>query len=266
MKDIFIDEIADKLSTNLQTLQKSFIESGKIKFFYLDNLISESILNQISAAFDKNISKLFDRKSLRENKKVGVKYDHYDQILSDFTAAIHSPRIIELISHITELDDLEPDSSMYAAGLSSMGYGNFLNPHLDNSHNFDRSKYRCLNLLYYCTPNWDEKNGGNLELWPEGPQTTPLTIASLSNRLVVMKTDRNSWHSVSKVIVNKNRNCISNYYFSKFSPDTSDYNHVTSFRGNRDQKFVDIFLKYDAKFRNLLRKVYKKQHTRHIKD
>ena len=97
MKDILINEIANKLNTNLQALQKSFIQSGKIKFFLIDDLISDSVLNKISAAFDKNISKLFDRKSLRENKKVGIKYDDYDQILSDFTAAIHSPKIINLI-------------------------------------------------------------------------------------------------------------------------------------------------------------------------
>ena len=46
----------------------------------------------------------------------------------------------------------------------------FLNPHLDNSHDKDRSRWHVLNLLYYVTPNWQEDFGGNLELWTNGLQ------------------------------------------------------------------------------------------------
>ena len=32
-----------------------------------------------------------------------------------------------------------------------MPQGNYLKPHLDNSHDRDRKRYRVLNLLYYVT-------------------------------------------------------------------------------------------------------------------
>jgi hypothetical protein len=41
-------------------------------------------------------------------------------------------------------------------------------------------------------------DGGNLELWPTGPKGQPITIVSKFNRLVVMITHKQSWHSVSR--------------------------------------------------------------------
>ena len=39
------------------------------------------------------------------------------------------------------------------AGLA-MFEGDFLNPHVDNSHDANREKYRRLNLLFYVSPDW----------------------------------------------------------------------------------------------------------------
>ena len=97
-----------------------------------------------------------------------------------------------------------------------MGADDFLNPHIDNSHDSKRETYRRLNLLYYITPDWSAENGGNLELWDKKVQN-PKQIVSHFNRLVVMETNKKSWHSVEPVSVERGRCCISNYYFSKQS-------------------------------------------------
>ncbi len=94
---------------------------------------------------------------------------------------------------------------------------NFLNPHIDNSHDKDRKRWRVLNLLYYVTPDWSENYGGNFEIWNNRDLSVPITIHSKFNRLVVMITNDRSWHSVSPVKFDGNRCCISNYYFSDFS-------------------------------------------------
>ena len=75
----------------------------------------------------------------------------------------------------------------------------FLNPHLDNSHDKDRNKWRVLNLLYYVSPDWKQEFGGNLELWPDGMKGRQITLHSKFNRLAVMATHDASWHSVSPI-------------------------------------------------------------------
>jgi Rps23 Pro-64 3,4-dihydroxylase Tpa1-like proline 4-hydroxylase len=150
-----------------------------------------------------------------------------------------------------------PDEFLYAGGLSMMGNKQFLNPHLDNSHDKERERWRVLNLLYYITPDWKEEYGGNLELWPDGLQNDQINIHSKFNRLVIMVTHNKSLHSVSPVVYDGFRCCISNYYFSKKPVFATDKFHVTSFRGRPEHKFIDTILKIDTFLRMSVRKIFK---------
>src|SRR5438105_13791226 len=116
---------------------------------------------------------------------------------------------------MTGLSGLDPDPELYAGGISLMMRGQFLNPHVDNSHHSDLERWRVLNALYYVTPDWDDGNGGHLELWPGGVKHNPLTLQSRFNRLVVIATHAGSWHSVSPIRVDGRRCCVSNYYFRR---------------------------------------------------
>jgi hypothetical protein len=139
-----------------------------------------------------------------------------------------------------------------------MAQNNYLHPHLDNSHDAQRERWRVLNLLYYVTPNWETPHGGHLEIWPEGPKKDPVVIESTYNRLVIMATHDTSWHSVNKVTVNNSRCCISNYYFSDKPLHETDKFHITKFRGRPDDTFTNIILDLDAGLRTMIRKVFKK--------
>ncbi|NVZ99640.1 2OG-Fe(II) oxygenase [Pseudomonas gingeri] len=146
------------------------------------------------------------------------------------------PSVVGKIAELVAIDGILPDPTLYAGGLSMMFKDDFLNPHIDNSHDAARALYRRLNLLYYVAPDWSLENGGNFELWD--PQVkTQKTLVSKFNRLVVMETNKDSWHSVSKVRVEGPRCCVSNYYFSEESPDDDDksYFHVTSFNGRPEE-------------------------------
>ncbi|UZO77485.1 MULTISPECIES: 2OG-Fe(II) oxygenase [Microcystis] len=180
----------------------------------------------------------------------------YNPLLEEIIYAFQYPKILSLLSEITGIPQLLPDEYLYAGGISLMARGCFLNPHIDNSHDKDRKNYRVLNLLYYVTPDWQEGYGGNLELWDNGLKSPQRTIWSKFNRLVIMKTDKSSYHSVNPVIYNGSRCCVSNYYFSPVSPESEDYFHVTSFRGRPEQKLRDLWLQADIAIRNKLRKVF----------
>lgn len=238
---------------------KNKLESRKdsIPYFYVDNLLPEELANKLFNHFPET-NEMMHKKSLRENKYVGFKMNKYDLILEECIYAFHDPKIVDLISQIFNLKNVMPDTNLYAGGLSAMDEGQFLNPHLDNSHDKDRNLWRVLNLLYYVTPSWKEEYGGNLELWPNGLENKPITIHSKFNRLVVMGTHQTSLHSVSPVRFEGNRCCISNYYFSKHPFKIDDRFHVTSFRGRPDEKNKDKILQLDSKLRMGIRKIFKK--------
>lgn len=230
---------------------------NSIPYFYLDELLPEELANQLYEYFPMS-SEMMLKKSIREDKYVGFKMDTYNPLLEECIYAFQDKRVVEIISEISGIDKAIPDKNLYAGGLSCMGKDQFLNPHLDNSHDKDRKLWRVLNLLYYVTPCWKKAYGGNLELWPYGLNNKPVIIHSKFNRLVVMATHKESLHSVSPVKQQGFRSCISNYYFSKIPFRANDKFHVTSFRGRPNQVIKDQILKLDTNIRMGIRKVFKK--------
>jgi Rps23 Pro-64 3,4-dihydroxylase Tpa1-like proline 4-hydroxylase len=183
--------------------------------------------------------------------------DQYEPILEEIIFAFQDPRVVKVVEKITSIREMVPDGRLYAGGISLMAHDNFLNPHLDNSHDKNRELYRVLNLLFYVTPDWSHEQGGNLELWDNGPKEPQREITSHFNRLALMATHEKSWHSVSKVKVDRSRCCVSNYYFSAKPLEDHEYFHVTSFRGRPEQPVRDLVLKGDIALRQGIRSVFK---------
>jgi Rps23 Pro-64 3,4-dihydroxylase Tpa1-like proline 4-hydroxylase len=254
--DRYTEAIISKLEAHKLKLQQEFKIYGRINSCYLDNILDEEDVIEIYGSFPKWQEMLL-LKDLREYKYVGIQIDNYHPILSEIIYAFQDPRIVKIVSEITGIKQLFPDEHLYAGGVSLMNQDCFLNPHLDNSHDKDRDKYRVLNLLYYVTPNWQKDYGGNLELWDQGLKEPCRTIHSKFNRLVIMVTNKSSLHSVSKVNYPGQRCCVSNYYFSPQPADEEEYFHVTSFRGRPEEKVRDLVLQGDAILRNGIRKVFK---------
>src|SRR5450830_1256250 len=224
------------------------------RHFVIDGLLPEEIALDIYAAYPRNADGFLDQQSFREKKKTLANLADRPQILRDVTYAMQSKEVVGKVADLVGVESIIPDPSLYAGGLSMMFKDNFLNPHIDNSHDGGRGLYRRLNLLYYVTPDWVLENGGNFELWDTKVKQQK-TIISAFNRLVVMETNRDSWHSVSKVVVDTPRCCVSNYYFSKTSPDNNDYFHVTSFSGRPEEPGKRLLGAVDNHVRNTLSKV-----------
>ncbi|MDC1265202.1 2OG-Fe(II) oxygenase [Flavobacteriaceae bacterium] len=228
-----------------------------IGYFYVDDLLPPEITEYINSQFPSH-DEMVLKKSIRENKYIGVQMNQYPRILEELIYAFQDDRVVNLIKEVCEIKDLKPDENLYAGGLSSMKQSQFLNPHLDNSHDKERNRWRVLNLLFYVSPNWMDSNGGHLEIWPKGLKQEQITLHSRFNRLIVMATHDKSWHSVSPVVADASRNCVSNYYFSNMPLSNTDKFHVTTFRGRPHQKMRNQILKFDSFLRMSLRKLFKK--------
>lgn len=250
-------EIQRRIEAERANLSSQWQQSAPVNYFVLDDVLPEQWTRSIREAFPHN-DRMVLKRSLRELKFVAAQMDRYDPLLEESIYAFQAPEIVELVHQITGLQALEPDERLYAGGISMMAPGHFLNPHVDNSHDKFRSRYRVLNLLFYVSPEWSESDGCNLELWPKGPRgtPTPVTVVSRFNRLVVMVTHEGSWHSVSANRASRNRCCVSNYYFSSQPVGGREYFHVTSFRGRPEQPVRDLVLRADIWLRMGLRKLF----------
>lgn len=255
LADIILKQLEEAKGDLSLMYSKSKPEIG---YFYIDNLLPQEVVDKANAFFP-NISELTLKKSMKQCKYVSAQMDNHESLLEEILYAFQDERIVTIIQEICGIQSvIEADENLYAGGLSLMNKDCFLNPHLDNSHDNQRDKWRVLNLLYYVTPNWKKENGGNLELWPNGIKGRAIEVESFQNRLVVMATHNASFHSVNKVLVNGSRKCISNYYFSKEALIGHKEFHVTSFVGRPDQKLRNLLLNFDNKIRMVVRKFFKK--------
>lgn len=251
------DWIHEALCKNQASLSTTFKQKGRINSCFLDNVLPDHVAKEIYNVFP-HPDEMAAHKSIRENKRVAAQMDLYHPLLEEIIYAFQDDRIVKICEQITGIPNMEPDEHLYAGGISLMAKDNFLNPHLDNSHNSTLNKYRVLNLLYYVTPDWSLENGGHLELWDNGVKGEPRVIESRFNRLALMITNTSSYHSVSQVKIDHKRCCVSNYYFSEQPADDGNYFHVTSFYGRPDEPFKNWILKIDRNLRQFLRKINKK--------
>lgn len=247
------DHIVARLETELDRLRAEFAQPGQIPSCQIGDVLPADVARRVHEAFPAS-ERMILKKSIKENKHIAAQMNAYDPLLEECVYAFQDARVIALVAKITGLSTLEPDSNLYAGGISAMQKGAFLRPHLDNSHDKNRARYRVLNLLYYVTPEWREEYGGCLQLWDRGPEGKPRTVPSNFNSLAIMLTNKGSWHSVNEVRHDGRRCCVSNYYFSRTSPDEADYFHATSFRGEYGRGMADAVMRADNAVRTAILK------------
>src|SRR3990167_6781858 len=222
--------IVKRLNESKEHLKKEFCREHPIKVarhFALDNLLPTEIAQKIYDDFPSPRA----MHVLSSPGKIKLKYCHLKEasiLLHAINGAIQDPQVVAAIEAITGIKNQMPDTSRFAGGISTLLKGYYINPHLDNSHNVEKKHhYKTVNVLYYVSPNWGPEKGGNYELWDEAIENRIL-VPSFFNRLVVMETNRTSWHAVNPVLCDAPRCCVFNYFFSEQSPEGVEYFHGPS--------------------------------------
>ncbi|MGQ0620443.1 MAG: 2OG-Fe(II) oxygenase [Panacagrimonas sp.] len=249
--------IAERLRGSHGQLAQQFSSTAPIRYFVLDDLLPRDVATDIHRAFPAPANMRL-RDTFRERKYVSAQMDRHDLRVEAALFAFHAEAVVQAVQDITGKHDLQPDPQLYAGGVSLMGRGHFLNPHIDNSHDAERVRWRNLNLLFYVTPDWPESAGGDLELWPDGIRSEPVVIGARFNRLVVMETHQRALHSVRPVAHEAPRSCISNYYFGDTPMRDDQAFHVTSFRARPGQPIRDLVSRADSALRMWVRRGVRK--------
>src|SRR5262249_7645463 len=139
--------IAARLIHDEAALTDAWNKARPFRYFAVDDLLDVDWARALATHFPAP-DQLMLRSSLRERKRVGVQVDAYDRSIGDALFAFQDPAVIDVVGRITGHRTAVADPTLYASGISVMGQGDFLNPHIDNSHDGDRKRYRVLNLLY----------------------------------------------------------------------------------------------------------------------
>lgn len=232
--------MATRLRRDENALRQTFAAAQPTRHVVVDDAIPDAIAQEISRRFPQQ-AQLMRRATLRERKHVGVRVEDYEPLVREALLALLEAPVLAAVGAITGIAGLRADPTLYASGVSVMARGDFLNPHIDNSHDGDNKLFRVLNLLLYVSPAWSAECGGSLELWdPAVRVATP--IEARCGRLVIMQTDRTSWHSVNAVSSERPRQCLSSYFFAPEPADGGRYRHVTTFTGRPEQPLRRTFL------------------------
>lgn len=243
-RDPLAAAIAERLHSEQDRLRSAWLSARPFEHVVIDDLLPGRTAAELHGRLPRP-DLLVARSSLRQRKRVGIELERYDSVVGNLLFAFQSPKVVRVVERITGLEKLQPDPSLYASGLSVMLLGGFLNPHLDNSHDGDQARYRVLNLLYYLSPSWTKDDGGELELW-DRPVREATSIVSAFNRLVIMQTQRYSWHSVTPVKSSEPRWCASNYYFADGLIESAPYRHVTTFAGRPGERLKRLWFAVDG--------------------
>jgi Rps23 Pro-64 3,4-dihydroxylase Tpa1-like proline 4-hydroxylase len=250
-------QIAERLVANTVAM-KAFWESAQpVRHCFIDDLLPAGTARRIYESLPEP-GTLMLRESVKERKRVGIKVEDYAPEMAAILFAFQQPEVVAAVGAITGQEGLSADASLYGSGISLMLEGDYLLPHLDNSHDGDGKLYRVLNLLYYVTPDWPEHGGGNLELWDKAMKTRKEVHARF-NRLVLMETHTDSVHSVTKVMQPGGmRACISNYYFSAVPSNHKEHVHKTTFFARPGDGLVKkLQLTAEGKAKNFLARFLK---------
>jgi hypothetical protein len=253
------ETLATTLIQRLSPLRDSLTSEWRkhtVAHIAVDDLLPTASAHWLCEAFPPE-GKLQRMRSLSKNVHVTRSLKPLSEPLEELMSALQAPTIARLLGEIIGVRDLEPDYSLDASGLVSLGRGGFENPHLEASHNARGDKYCVLKAIYYLTPDWRLADGGQLELWEDGLDRLPTVTLAKFNRLTLVAMHERSWHSVNPVNAKRARRALVHTYYASEPLAKREYKHGLSFRGRPDQSLRDLVLRYsqslpDAVTRTLL--------------
>jgi hypothetical protein len=239
-----------RLTSNIEQLKSEF-NRRPYNYIIIDNFLHANVANEIFNEFPSIKTDWVDARGLHtQNKWTQPVVD--SGIASDFFKEANSEEFLSFLSNLTGIPNLLRDPELNGAGYHQTTNGGFLNVHVDfNRINNNENMDRRLNMLVYFNKNWEDQNGGFLELWDMKKKTRIENIGPYFNRCVIFETNEISFHGHPvpvKLSNNDSRKSLSIYYYTKGRDDLSYIpTHNTLYVNTESLSGIGKILKNGAK-------------------
>ncbi len=215
----------------------------RIRYCVVDDVLPPDIMEAAYGHLPR-LEDMVRRADLRERKYVSANIGRLNSHISDIVLAFSQQKVADVVAEIIGARSLEADPTLYNGGITVMLPGDFMCPHLDNSHDQARKRRRAVVLLYYFSPSWQPDYEGALELWRPGQKRPMSRVPFKSNRLVIMETTERSWHAITPILGPNPRVSVTTYFYEPPNPEARV--RLTRFRAWPNEPFRGLL--FDAQF------------------
>ena len=202
----------------------------------IDDLFDEAMLGRILPEFDAKDGWTSFRSQMQV-KLATMPGAALPPAAQAFFDVVYSGRFLRLLSHLTGINGLIPDPSLFGGGMHEVPEGGHFQPHVDFRVHPVTGLVNRLAIITYLNPGWQASDGGSLELWQTGPAACVASIVPVFGRTVIMEQSDRAVHGHSQPVRTglKRRAVIAYYYSSKTTADAVSARADTRYVSNPKQ-------------------------------
>ncbi|HEB89887.1 MAG TPA: 2OG-Fe(II) oxygenase, partial [Deltaproteobacteria bacterium] len=223
-------------------LKEEFDHAVPFRHVVIDGFLEPDFAMEVADAFptfEEALEQGFAFNFVNERKKVQISdAGAFPAPVARLNEALAAPGFLADLEYITGIHGLLADPDLLGGGMHVTGPHGRLDVHLDFNYSEEHDWHRRLNILVYLNPKWDERWGGEVELWDRDVKVCHQTVAPLLNRCVIFETSDYSFHGVRPLTCppDRVRKSFAAYYYTKEPPPGWDGRKFsTIFRARPDE-------------------------------
>ena len=231
---------------NVDKLQEQFLNAQPFENIIIDNFLNSEYIEKLYSQFPNDFSNWHHYNNPLEVKYAYDNIDKLPEDLKKFFYLLSSNKMIEIISKLTNIDNIEYDEYLHGAGLHAHPTNGRLNIHLDYERHPYSNKERRTNIILYLSKYWNSEWNGATELWDKDIKNSILKSDVRFNSVIIFKTNDISWHGLpSKVNCPEGvyRKSLAYYYVSPLSVDKEKYRNKATFSKTYDEPYCENMAK-----------------------
>ena len=214
-------------SDKIIELNSKFMNAEPFEHIIIPNFLNDEYAEEIYNNFPCDIKNnmWYEYKNPIEYKYANDKISNMPLCIKKIFNLLSCRDIIENISKLSGIENLEYDPYLHGAGLHIHPTGGKLDMHLDYEKHPFLDKERRLNIILYMSKDWKEEWNGETQLWDKNMEKCIVKSPVKFNTAIIFKTNEISWHGLPEPICcteNVLRKSLAYYYISPLCSKKSE--------------------------------------------